>query len=139
MWNTFVTGFELKDKQLTLCPTAVKRCPHHGGGLTTLLGQYCPLPRVKGSIYYNSSTLPDKIFEEILIIVLLTVNTGFVDLGTEANYDDNALEATNALVFMVVSLNSSWKLPVAYFFVTTLSGSMCGQDDDAHSVKGTVA
>jgi hypothetical protein len=45
-----------------------------------------------------------------------------VDLGTEANCDDNAVEATNALVFMVVALNNTWKLPVAHFFVTSLSG-----------------
>jgi hypothetical protein len=50
--------------------------------------------------------------------------SGFVDLGTEASYDDNALEATNALVFMAVALNSNWKLPVGYFLVTSLSGSI---------------
>jgi hypothetical protein len=40
----------------------------------------------------------------------------------KASYDDNALEATNALVFMAVALNSSWKLPVGYFLVTSISG-----------------
>jgi hypothetical protein len=43
-------------------------------------------------------------------------------LGTEADYDDNALEATNALVFMAVALNSNWKIPLAYFLVTSLTG-----------------
>jgi hypothetical protein len=54
--------------------------------------------------------------------VLLYV--GFVDLGTEASCDDNAPEATNALVFMAVALNSSWKIPVGYFLITSLSGKL---------------
>jgi hypothetical protein len=45
-------------------------------------------------------------------------------LGNEASWDDNATEATNALVFMAVALNSSWKLPLAYFLVTSLSGKI---------------
>jgi hypothetical protein len=47
-----------------------------------------------------------------------------VDLGSEAAYDENANEATNALVFMAVALNSSWKLPLAYFLVNSLSGKL---------------
>ena len=35
---------------------------------------------------------------------------GFVDLGTGIN-DDSLPEATDALVFMAVSVNSSWKVP----------------------------
>lgn len=31
-------------------------------------------------------------------------------------------EATHALVFMVVSLNGSWKLPIAHFFTSCASG-----------------
>jgi hypothetical protein len=49
---------------------------------------------------------------------------GFVDLGTEAIHDDNALEATNALVFMAVALNGSWKIPLGYFLVTSISGKI---------------
>ena len=33
-------------------------------------------------------------------------------------------EATHALVFMVVALNSSWKLPIAHFFTQSISGQI---------------
>ena len=46
---------------------------------------------------------------------------GFVDLGT--NIDDDSLpEATEALVFMAVSVNSNWKVPCGYFLVNGLTG-----------------
>ena len=47
---------------------------------------------------------------------------GFVDLGTGIPTDDSAPLATEVLVFMVVCLNGSWKVPVAYFLIHGLSG-----------------
>ena len=47
---------------------------------------------------------------------------GFVDLGNEVD-DDSVPVATQALVFMVVCVNSSWKVPCAYFFIVGMSGS----------------
>ena len=47
---------------------------------------------------------------------------GYVDLGTGI-VDDTAPLATEALVFMVVCMNGSWKVPVAYFLIKGLSGS----------------
>ena len=47
---------------------------------------------------------------------------GYVDLGTDI-VDDTAPLATEALVFMVVCMNGSWKVPVAYFLIKGLSGS----------------
>ncbi len=46
---------------------------------------------------------------------------GFVDLGTDID-DDSLPEATEALVFMAVSLNSNWKVPCGYFLVNGLTG-----------------
>jgi len=46
---------------------------------------------------------------------------GVVDLGTGVEPDDSALPATEAFVLMVVSINSSWKLPIAYFMIAHLS------------------
>lgn len=46
---------------------------------------------------------------------------GFVDGGTGLE-SDCLEEATQALVFMLVSINDSWKLPVAYFLITGMSG-----------------
>ena len=47
---------------------------------------------------------------------------GFVDLGNDV-VDDSLPHAREALVFMVVCVNSSWKVPCAYFFIDGLGGS----------------
>ena len=49
---------------------------------------------------------------------------GYVDLGNRAD-DDSLPLANDSLVFMVVSLNSSWKVPCGYFFIDGLSGKEC--------------
>ena len=46
---------------------------------------------------------------------------GYVDLGNEVVDDDSV--AKDALVFMVVCVNSSWKVPCAYFFIDGLGGT----------------
>jgi len=49
---------------------------------------------------------------------------GLVDLGTGADVDsDNVDHATYALVFLVVGVNSNWKLPLGYFLIKGLNGS----------------
>ena len=46
---------------------------------------------------------------------------GYTDIGT--NVDDDTLPvASEALVFMVVALDASWKMPVGYFLISGLSG-----------------
>ena len=47
---------------------------------------------------------------------------GYVDLGNDVKDDDSAPIAKDALVFMVVGVNETWKVPVGYFFVDGLSG-----------------
>lgn len=48
---------------------------------------------------------------------------GGVDMGAGFTQEsDNFQEATNALVFMAVSLNGHWKVPLGYFLVAGLSG-----------------
>jgi len=48
---------------------------------------------------------------------------GYVDIRSDSNDDDDSSPvAKDALVFMVVSVNSSWKIPIAYFFIDGLSG-----------------
>ena len=47
---------------------------------------------------------------------------GYVDLASGAADDDSVPVAADALVLMAVSLNDSWKVPCAYFFVNGLSG-----------------
>ena len=46
----------------------------------------------------------------------------FVDLGTGVDDNDSLPLAKDALVFMVVAVNSTWKVPYAYFLVNGLSG-----------------
>ncbi|KAJ8980484.1 hypothetical protein NQ317_013237 [Molorchus minor] len=48
--------------------------------------------------------------------------TGYVDIGTAID-EDTLPEAREALVFMLVALNSSWKLPVGYLLLNGLSAS----------------
>ena len=43
-------------------------------------------------------------------------------MGTTVDDDTNPV-ATEALVFMVVALNSNWKIPVGYFLISGLSGA----------------
>ena len=47
--------------------------------------------------------------------------TGYVDLRNGIN-DDSLPIAADALVFMMVSVDDSWKVPCGYFFVNGLSG-----------------
>jgi len=46
---------------------------------------------------------------------------GSVDLGPEIPNDDSSTPAVEGLVMMAVSLNASWKLPIAYFLIDHLS------------------
>lgn len=48
------------------------------------------------------------------------VTRGHVDLGIDSESNDLP-ECKDALVFMVVPLNSNWKLPIAYFFINSLT------------------
>lgn len=48
---------------------------------------------------------------------------GKIDLGAKQLSDDNAPEATNALVLMAVSLKHGWKVPFAYFLIKGLNAS----------------
>ena len=43
-------------------------------------------------------------------------------MGNGANDDNSAPVAKDALVFMVVHINGSWKVPCAYFLVDGLEG-----------------
>jgi hypothetical protein len=46
---------------------------------------------------------------------------GHVDYG---DGNGSSEEATHALVFMAVAINSSWKLPIAHFFTSSVSGEV---------------
>ena len=59
---------------------------------------------------------------------------GFVDLGTGTSDDDSLPEATEALVFMAVSVNSNWKVPCGYFLVKSLTG-----EDKANLTKTCIS
>lgn len=49
---------------------------------------------------------------------------GGVDIGSDILEDnDNIRMATNALVFIAVSLNGHWKVPLGYFLIDGLNGS----------------
>lgn len=56
---------------------------------------------------------------------------GYIDLGTGLVDSDALTKAKNALVFMLVVLNSHWKVPIAYFLIDSLSA-----EEKANLVKG---
>lgn len=47
--------------------------------------------------------------------------SGYVDLGTDIENDETNPIAKDALVMMVVSLDSSWKIPIAYFLINGIT------------------
>lgn len=58
-------------------------------------------------------------------------NQGYVSYGTELNEDTDSLPlAKEALVLMLVALNSNWKIPIGYFLLNGLSG-----DEKANLVR----
>ena len=48
---------------------------------------------------------------------------GYVDLGTKAPVNDELPTAKYALVFMLVSINDNWKIPVGYYLINGLGSS----------------
>ena len=65
------------------------------------------------------------VLDEMSISEQLIYNEGrfhsCVDFGDSHDYqNDNVTHATNALVFMAVSLNDSWKVPIGYFLILSL-------------------
>lgn len=50
---------------------------------------------------------------------------GYIDMGTKLD-DDSLPVAKEALVFMVVALNSSWKMQVGYFLIDGLAANKRG-------------
>ena len=51
---------------------------------------------------------------------------GFVDLGA-GSLDNDAEEATEAVVVMAVGLQGQWKVPVAYFLINGISAEVQSQ------------
>lgn len=59
-------------------------------------------------------------------------NVGYINYGSGFNADHDGLpKAKDALVFMLVALNSSWKIPIGYFLINRLSSQ-----DKANLLKG---
>lgn len=46
---------------------------------------------------------------------------GYISFGHKINDSDAMIEATEALVFLIVALNSHWKIPVGYFLIHGLT------------------
>lgn len=52
---------------------------------------------------------------------------GYVNFGAVETDADTEKVASHVLVFLVVSLNGSWKVPIGYFPISSLAGSIRGQ------------
>lgn len=49
---------------------------------------------------------------------------GFCEYGNGVSVEAAETEATEALVFMLISLRGTWKWPVGYFFVNKISATV---------------
>lgn len=58
-------------------------------------------------------------------------HVGYINFGTAMQNSDMLPMATKALVFMIVGLNSRWKVPVAYFLIDSVSA-----EEKSNLVKG---
>lgn len=81
--------------------------------------------KVEEAASSNADVICSLIFDEMSIRKLVEWDgkqfTGYVDMGTEIDSDELP-EAREVVVFMLVALNGSWKIPVAYFFINGLGG-----------------
>ena len=75
--------------------------------------------QVKVDTAKNRGTICTLMLDEMAI--RKHIQFGFVDVGN-GQQDDSAPMAKDALVLMVVSVNASWKIPVAYFLMDGMSG-----------------
>jgi len=48
-------------------------------------------------------------------------NIGYVNMGTKNDESDALPMASDILVFMLIALNSNWKIPIAYFLINGIS------------------
>ena len=53
--------------------------------------------------------------------------TGFTDLGAGSLDSDSQVEASEALVFMAVGLTRHWKVPLGYFLIAGINGTVQAQ------------
>jgi hypothetical protein len=73
----------------------------------------------------NKSVIVNLTFDEVSIKKKIewtgTKFVGHVDLGIGTEPDDSSPQATEALVFLVTALDSSWKLSIGYFLIAGLT------------------
>lgn len=75
-------------------------------------------------LYFNLTVDEMSIRKQVLWNKNKNMFEGFVDLGLGSNTsDDNAPAATNVIVFMLVCINSHFKMPIAYYFINSLAGA----------------
>ena len=81
--------------------------------------------KVEEAKKHNKQVLTSLMFDEMSIKKHVAYDgkrfRGYVDIG-DCFMDDDAEVATEALVVMVVSLDGSFKMPIAYFFIKSMSG-----------------
>ncbi|GFO42646.1 THAP domain containing 9 [Plakobranchus ocellatus] len=81
--------------------------------------------KVKEARKQGNEVLCSLMLDEMAIIKKIEFDGkktfGFVDIGSGVT-DDGAPAATQALVFMVVCVNGSWKVPIDFFFIHGMTG-----------------
>ena len=81
--------------------------------------------RVEAEKQQNKDVVCALMFDEVALRQQVDFNgidySGFIDMGTQMD-DDSLPLAKEALVFMVTSVNSNWKMPIGYFLIAGLNG-----------------
>ncbi len=82
--------------------------------------------RVDEAVRMQERVIVSLMFDEMSIMKHVEWNgskfVGYVDVGNGVE-DDSVPVASEALVFMVVALNSNWKVPVGYFLINGMNGA----------------
>lgn len=70
--------------------------------------------------WYSTIDGSPGITQESLNAIAMKVK-GYINYGHKVNDSDAMPKATEVLVFLIVALNSHWKIPVAYFLINGLT------------------
>lgn len=97
-----------------------------------------PHPKSVAKLYKSADGEPGFTAESLLVLKRTIKNTscrplcslvlgemrikhGFVGMGTRLDAGDYQMDARAVLVFMLVGINVTWKIPIGYFFVSALT------------------
>lgn len=92
------------------------------GFLTNVLQEISKFP--EGSRHCNLVFDSMAIRKQVLWDATCEKFVGLCDYGNEISIEASNSEATEVLVFMLVSIRGTWKWPIGYFFVNKINAAV---------------